>query len=94
MRVDHRIAAHGAHAVGYDGVINDYFLIRVDSLTAKGTMSDEELRAEGVYGHRWWTLDELLAHQGPELLAPRALPQLLQDLLQHGPPAKPVELGL
>jgi hypothetical protein len=30
---------------------------------------------------------------GPELLAPRALPQLLQDLLQHGAPAKPIQLG-
>jgi ADP-ribose pyrophosphatase YjhB (NUDIX family)/GNAT superfamily N-acetyltransferase len=87
------VVAEG-HAAGYDGVINDYFLIRVDTLTANGTMSDEELRAEGVYGHRWWTLEELLAHQGPELLAPRTLPQLLQDLLQHGPPAKPIELGL
>jgi ADP-ribose pyrophosphatase YjhB (NUDIX family)/GNAT superfamily N-acetyltransferase len=87
------VVAEG-HAVGYDGVINDYFLVRVDSLTANGTMSDEELRAEGVYGHRWWTLEELLAHQGPELLAPRALPQLLNDLLQYGPPAKPTQLGL
>jgi ADP-ribose pyrophosphatase YjhB (NUDIX family)/GNAT superfamily N-acetyltransferase len=87
------IVAEG-HAAGYDGVINDYFLVRVDSLTPVGTLSAAELRAESVYGHRWWTLDELLAHEGPEVLAPRALPRLLQDLLRQGPPSEPVQLGL
>ena len=60
-------------------VINDYFLVRVDSFTAEGTLNEAELRAENLTGHRWWTLDELLAYQGPALFAPRALPRLLQE---------------
>jgi hypothetical protein len=55
-------------------------------------MTEEELRAENVHGHRWWTLDELLASDNR--FAPRALPSLIQDLLLHGPPTTPTRLGL
>lgn len=90
----HQVVVAEGHAAGYDGVINDYFLVRVDSFTANGMLNEAELRAENVTGHRWWTLDELLAHQGPARLAPRALPQLLQELLRQGPPPEPILLGL
>ena len=87
------IVAEG-HAVGYDGVINDYFLLRVDSHEPAGTLTAAELAAENVYDHRWWTLDDLLAHPGPSYFAPRALPRLIEELLDTGPPATPHQLGL
>lgn len=90
----HQVIVADGHATGYDGVTNDYFLVRVDTPNSVGTMSEAELRAENVTGHRWWTVDELLAHQGPEYFAPRDLPRLLVHLLQHGPPAIPARLGL
>ncbi|HEU4945964.1 MAG TPA: GNAT family N-acetyltransferase [Kribbella sp.] len=90
----HQVVVAEGHAAGYDGVINDYFLVRVEAVAAGGTMSEAELRAENVTGHRWWTLDELLAHEGPELFAPRDLPKLLQQVLEDGPPAEPLQLGL
>jgi len=66
----------------------------VDTPNSVGTMTEAELRAENVTGHRWWTVDELLAHQGPEYFAPRDLPRLLAHLVQHGPPTTPTRLGL
>ncbi|WP_405057362.1 GNAT family N-acetyltransferase [Kribbella sp. NBC_01505] len=85
------IVADG-HADGFEGVINDYFLIRADAFEAGGTMSAAELVAENVHGHRWWTLDELRAHEGR--FAPSNLPDLVADLLRSGPPAVPLTLGL
>ncbi|ONI76684.1 NUDIX hydrolase [Kribbella sp. ALI-6-A] len=87
------VVAQG-HASGYDGVINDYFLIRVDSHTPGGTMSAAELLAENVHGHRWWAQDELTAYDGPDVFSPRALPVYLADLLASGPPASPHLIGL
>ncbi|TCO45142.1 putative N-acetyltransferase YhbS [Kribbella antiqua] len=74
------VVAEG-HAAGYDGVINDYFLVRTDPFTA-----------EDFHGDRWWTLEELQTHDGR--FSPRSLPALVQELLQHGPPTTPVPLGL
>lgn len=90
----HQETVADGHATGYDGVTNDYFLIRVDSFTPAGTMSADELAAEGLHGHRWWTLPEIQSYEGPELFSPRALPQLLQALRQDGPPATPTFAAL
>lgn len=85
------VVAEG-QAGGYEGVINDYFLIRTGLFEVGGTFTAEELAAERVHGHRWWTLDELQAHEGR--FAPRNLPSLLADLLRTGPPTIPLSLGL
>jgi 8-oxo-dGTP diphosphatase len=88
-----RVVAPG-HAAGYDGIINDYFLIRTPHFSPSGSLSAAALRAEHVTGFRWWTLAELAAYTGDAEFAPRALPTLLADLLDHGPPATPLPLGL
>nr|WP_275402583.1 bifunctional GNAT family N-acetyltransferase/NUDIX hydrolase [Streptomyces sp. SID13031] len=93
-RIWHQEAVGHAYAGGYDGVINDYFLIRVDSFTPAGSLSDAELQAESVHGHRWWTLAELRAHQGPAFLSPRDLAYLLDELLRQGSPAEPRFIGV
>lgn len=90
----HQATVAEGHAAGYDGVINDYFLIRVDSLTPAGSLSAAELQAENVHGHRWWTLAELQSHQGPDFLSPRSLPHLLARLFTEGPPQEPVFQGM
>jgi hypothetical protein len=55
-------------------------------------MTEVELRAENVHGHRWWTLEELQASDAR--FAPRTLPSLVQDLLQNGPATIPTRVGL
>ena len=85
----HRVTVNN-FITDYDGAVNDYFLIRTDNFTPAGTFTTEELAAENVHGHRWWTLPELQSHTGPALLSPRSLPDLLANLLQNGPPTKPI----
>jgi hypothetical protein len=41
---------------------------------------------------RWWDLDELEA--ADVLFAPRRLPALVRELLLHGPPAEPLDVGV
>jgi TDG/mug DNA glycosylase family protein len=64
-----------------------FHLIRVESLEVSPTI---DLVPEGVYGHRWWTLEELASTS--ERLAPRALADGVRDLLEHGPPASPLDV--
>jgi len=65
-----------------------YHVVRVESHELAPTV---DLAAEGVHGHRWWTLDELEATG--ERLAPRALATRLRGLLRDGPSAGPVDLA-
>ena len=50
-----------------------------------------DLAAENVVEQRWWTLAEIEATDAE--LSPRRLPQLVRDLLEHGPPPEPVDVG-
>lgn len=88
----HQEVVAAGHAPGYDGVINDYFLIRVEDFTVAATLTEAELQAEHVYAHRWWTLPELEEYEGR--FSPRALPTLLSDLLRTGIPTTPTPLAL
>ena len=88
-----RVVAPG-HVLGYDGAVNDYFLVRTEAFEPRGSFNDEMLAAENLTGFRWWTAAELAAHDGPEVFGPRDLPGLFADLLRDGPPAAPRPLGL
>lgn len=77
---------------GWDGVVNDVFLIRTPAFTPGGTFDAAALAAEGIGELRWWTLPELLGHVGPALFAPRGLPRLIEDVLLYGPPPVPLVL--
>jgi 8-oxo-dGTP diphosphatase len=77
---------------GFDGAINDFFLVRVPAFTPRGTLSDAELAAENVTGLRWWAPAEIAGYQGTDLFGPRNLAELLTVLLQDGPPAAPLQL--
>jgi len=89
----HQEVAQPGRMEGYDGVTNDYFLIRTAAFTPRGSMTDADLASEGVTGFRWWTLAEITAYQGSDLFGPRGLPTALAGLLADGPPAVPSQLG-
>jgi 8-oxo-dGTP diphosphatase len=88
----HEQVRAGYPADGYDGAVNDYFLVRVPAFTPRGSLSDEELAAENVTGLRWWDLAEIAGYQGTDRFGPRNLALLLATLLREGPPAEPVRL--
>ncbi|MFD3514696.1 NUDIX domain-containing protein [Streptomyces sp. NPDC058657] len=58
------------YAPGYDGVINDYFLVRAEVFEPAGSLSAGDLAAEHLTSFRWWGLNEIADHQGPELFGP------------------------
>jgi double-stranded uracil-DNA glycosylase len=67
-----------------------YFLVRVDEHEPAPTI---DLAAEHVHDLRWWTLAELEATE-PRLVVPRALARHLRELLEHGPPHEPIDVGV
>ncbi|MFI7127979.1 NUDIX hydrolase [Nonomuraea sp. NPDC050153] len=81
-------------APGYDGVVNDYFLVRTPSFQPRGAMSDDRLAAENIGGFRWWGLGDIAAYRGSEVFSPRDLATPLTALIAGGAPARPVQLGL
>jgi ADP-ribose pyrophosphatase YjhB (NUDIX family) len=90
----HQRVVEAGHAAGYDGVINDYFLVRTASFTPRGVLTDTELAAENITGLRWWPLPEVVGYEGTDLFSPRDLAGPLTALLASGIPAAPVPLGL
>jgi 8-oxo-dGTP diphosphatase len=90
----HQEVVRAGHIAGYDGLINDYFLVRTVAFTPRGSLTDEELAAENLTGLRWWTLAEIAGYQGSDLFGPRALGTLLAGLLADGLPDSPLVLSL
>jgi TDG/mug DNA glycosylase family protein len=62
------------------------YLVRVDRVD----VSVPELIDENVHEHRWWTLSELASSE--VLFGPRQLPELVREVLAHGPPPEPVRV--
>lgn len=50
------------------------------------------LREHGLHDLRWWTLDELA--DASDEFAPRRLPTLARDIVQAGPPERPIDVGV
>jgi 8-oxo-dGTP diphosphatase len=90
----HQLVVAAGHAQGYDGVVNDIYLVRTAAFEPAGSLSAEQLAAENLMALRWWTLDELSSYAGPDLFAPRDIAGLLDALLRHGAPDEPLEVGL
>ncbi|MFC7550002.1 NUDIX hydrolase [Plantactinospora sp. GCM10030261] len=82
------------HAPGFDGIVNDYFLLRVRHFQPRGDLTDDELAAENLAEFRWWRLPEIVGYAGTDLFSPRDLATPLTALLTTGTPTQPVHLGL
>ncbi len=93
-QVWHRRVVDPGHVNGYDGTVQDYFLVRTAAFRPNGALSGEELAAENIAGFRWWRPSELTGYQGPDLFGPRDLAGLLTRLIRDGVPDEPLELGL
>jgi TDG/mug DNA glycosylase family protein len=71
------------------------FLVRLNEPTPSivARMPTAQLTAEHLSAHRWWPLLQLEASPAT-LFTPRRLPTLLRDLLAHGPPVSPIDIGV
>jgi len=77
---------------GYDGVLEDCFLIRTPAFTPRGAFSDAQLAAERLVELRWWTVAEIAA--ADTVFAPRDMAAQVAALLTGDIPTEPVALGL
>jgi 8-oxo-dGTP pyrophosphatase MutT (NUDIX family) len=75
---------------GYSGQEELVFLVPCHAFEVAPTMSAEELRTEGVVGHRWWTSAELA--ETTDDLRPHNLAELVARVLEHGAPSAPLLL--
>jgi len=78
----------------YDGVVNDYHVVRTAAFRPRGALSDEELAAENIEGFRWWSLAEITAYRGDDLFSPRDLATPLAALIATGVPTETLRLGI
>lgn len=93
LHVWHQEVVATGHA-GFDGIVNDYFLVRAKHFEPRGELTDDQLAAENLAAFRWWRLSEIAGYTGPDLFSPRDLVTPLTTLLSTGTPARPVQLGL
>jgi 8-oxo-dGTP pyrophosphatase MutT (NUDIX family) len=77
---------------GWDSETERIYLVRTSSFEPAPRLSWEALRGEGVTALRWWCLAELEA--ADTAFAPRRLPALVRRLLEYGPPAEPIDVGV
>jgi TDG/mug DNA glycosylase family protein len=66
------------------------YLVRTDAFDAAPAFTKEQLAVQDTHDARWFTLEELRTLT----TAPRDLAQLVADLLEHGPPAEPLDVGV
>ena len=90
----HQVVIAADHAPGFDGIVNDYFLIRATHFEPRGELTDDQLAAEHLAAFRWWQLSEITNYTGHDLFSPRDLATPLTDLLTSGIRSDPVTLGL
>jgi double-stranded uracil-DNA glycosylase len=71
-----------------------FALVRVrDPVLLRPTAHDSLFAGpQGVEEHRWWSAGEIAA--SGQLFSPRRLASLLGELLEHGPPTAPVDVGV
>jgi 8-oxo-dGTP diphosphatase len=67
-------------------------LVRTPAFVPSPLLSSAQLASEGVHELRWWTLDELAASGAN--FAPRRIVRFLRQLLEEGPPGKPIDVGV
>jgi 8-oxo-dGTP diphosphatase len=81
---------------GFDGVRNDYFVLRVpQEFSPRGRFDDAELLRENLHGFRWWSAAEILAVTDEFVVfSPRGLGPMLPSALRHHPTEPPLPIGL
>lgn len=71
----------------YNGQEETAYLVPCHRFEIAPTMGLDELAAEGLVEHRWWSVDEL--DTTGDHLGPPALPRLVREILEYGAPPQP-----
>ena len=79
----------GGHTVDSD---EHFYLVRTPTFAVRPVQPEGII--ETFHDVRWWSVDELDCFSGPEIFAPRRIAHFVRELVEHGPPAQPVEVGI
>lgn len=88
----HQFQMTDTDGVSWDGQSESVFLVRTNRFTPAPLFSQEELRRENLCEHKWWTMTELLAHDGPDNISPPDLASYVHVIITNGVPATPFEI--
>lgn len=69
-----------------------YYLIRANWFEPFMTGNPEPVELAAFREFRWWTVDEIKA--STDQFAPSRIADFIQNIIQHGPPAEPVDVGV
>ena len=89
----HLEAAARGHADGYDGLVNDYFLIGTTHFEPRGALSDDDLAAEHISAMRWWRHADIADYGGTDLFSPRDFATPLAALIAGDIRGTPLVIG-
>jgi 8-oxo-dGTP pyrophosphatase MutT (NUDIX family) len=78
--------------VQWQGQRESVFLIHTQRFAVNPSLTDQQLRTENLYEHRWWSVDEIASYTGSDKFAPRDIHSLVQEIVEHGPPDTPFEI--
>jgi 8-oxo-dGTP diphosphatase len=67
-------------------------LVRTPAFEPRPALTSAQLAEEGVHELRWWTFGEL--ERSAANFAPRRIVRFLRELLEEGPPAAPIDVGV
>ena len=71
----------------YDGQEETAYLVPCHGFEIAPTMTTDELHAEGLVEHRWWSVEEMESTE--ESLRPKGLATMVKQILEFGAPAEP-----
>lgn len=78
--------------VQWDGQSESVYLVRTERFTPTPALSSQELENENLFEHKWWTLSELLAYDGPDNLSPPDLASYIHVIVRDGVPSVPFDI--
>ena len=85
----HLVDSEGTEWHGQREVV---FLVREERFGVRPSLTVDQLLAENLHEHRWWSLDDIATYDGTDVFAPRDIDVHIRAVLRHGPPAVPFEI--
>ena len=88
----HHFQLIDSDGVEWRGQTETVYMVRTERFIPAPSFSEEQLRAENLHEHRWWSLSELLAYEGEDNFTPRDIASYLHIIMNDGVPATPFEI--
>ena len=78
--------------VEWRGQTETVYMVRTERFTPSPSFTEEELRAENLHEHRWWSIVDMLAYDGDDFFTPRDIASFLHVIINEGIPSVPFEI--